>query len=52
MVHTVVSPRQGSPGISLMGGGHHVKERLLRAAFAVATLAALVLALGAPTRWG
>jgi hypothetical protein len=35
-----------------MGGGHHVKERLQRAVFAVATLAALVLALGAPTRWG
>jgi hypothetical protein len=35
-----------------MGGGHHVTERLQRAAFALATLAALLLALGAPTRWG
>jgi hypothetical protein len=29
-----------------------VKDRLQRAALAIATLAALVLALGAPTRWG
>jgi len=29
-----------------------VKEKLQRAALAIATLAALVLALGAPTRWG
>jgi len=31
---------------------HSVKDRLQRAALAIVTLAALVLALGAPTRWG
>jgi hypothetical protein len=29
-----------------------VNDRLRRALYALATLAALVLALGAPTRWG
>ena len=35
-----------------MEGMAPVNERLQRALFALATLAALVLALGAPTRWG
>ena len=51
MVPTVMDPRQGYRDFHSMWG-IDVKERLLRAAFAVATLAALALALGAPTRWG
>lgn len=35
-----------------MEGKAPVKDRLQRAVFALATLAAFVLALGAPTRWG
>jgi hypothetical protein len=41
-----------SAGNSTLVEDHRVKDRLQRAALAIATLAALVLALGAPTRWG